>query len=91
MNLHIRHKRRREEEDAYHMRLREQITNILRIHFRFREEHFRQIAGVMRNTNRLRALNEKIGMLWDHLGNAKCEVKDVTLWALTSIRNAFPD
>ena len=91
MNLHIRQKRRREEEDAYHMRLKEQITNILRMHFRFREEHFRQIEGVMRNGNRLKALNEKIGMLWGHLDKSKGEVKDVTLWALTSIRNAFPD
>jgi hypothetical protein len=91
INLYIHQKRNRQDEDLLYMRLREQITKILRMHFRFREEHFRQIEGVMRNGNRLKALNEKIGMLWSHLDKSKGEVNDVTLWALASIRNAFPD
>ncbi len=89
MNLHIHHRRRREEEEIYHMRLREQIVNILRIRFRFKEEHFRSIEGVLRDNGKLRALNEKVGMLWGLLDDPSNQVRDETAWAVASIRSAF--
>jgi plasmid replication initiation protein len=89
MNLHIQHRRRREEEEIYHMRLREQIVNILRIRFRFKEEHFRSIEGVLRDNGKLRALNEKVGMLWGLLDNPSNQVRDETAWAVASIQSAF--
>ena len=89
MNLHIQHRRRREEEEIYHMRLREQIVNILRIRFRFKEEHFRSIEGVLRDNGKLRALNEKVGMLWGLLDDPSNQVRDETAWAVASIQSAF--
>jgi hypothetical protein len=89
-SIQILHHRRQAEQAEHIMRLREQATNILRIRFRFREEHFRQISGILSQDALVKPLNEKLGMLWQWHDDHPHEVRDVPGWVLASLFNAFP-
>jgi hypothetical protein len=71
------------------MRIREQVTNILRIRFGFREDHFRQIGDLLADDSRLRELNGKVGELWSMLDRRNDEITNTPAWALQSLKQAF--
>ena len=89
LTLLIKLRRNREQENHINMQLREQVGNILRIRFGFKDEHFQQIRLWMENTDSLRALNEKVGYLWQYLNNHPGKVSNIPLWTVSGTRKLF--
>jgi len=87
----IQQRRQLEERRALTMRLREQVSNILRIRFGWKPEQFRHIAHRLDDEDSVRALNEKVGRLWHFLDQHPQEVHDIPQWSLTAILNALED
>jgi len=73
------------EMELIHLRLREQLTNILRIRFGWKNEHFQRIGPMLDDPSSVRELNEKVGRLWHFLDLHPEEVRDIPKWSLTAI------
>jgi hypothetical protein len=82
----IQHRKNREQEERIHMQLREQLINILRIRFGFKEEHFRKIQHALNDTARIRPMNEKVGYLWQYLDQHPGEVRNIPEWMISSLQ-----
>jgi plasmid replication initiation protein len=82
----IQHKTEKEQE-LINIRLREQVTNILRIRFGWKQEHFQQITKLLENPDQLRILNDKVGQLWQFLDQHPTEVRNITFWSYSAIVN----
>jgi len=64
LNFAIKHRKTIHQEEQNNLRLKEQLVNILRIRFGFKEEQFRQIMPILENPMNLRPLNLKLAELW---------------------------
>jgi len=83
----IRHRKSQEQEDQLVMRLREQVTNILRIRFGFRQEEFARIQPLLQEADQVRKINERVGYLWQYLSEHPGEVNHPKGWALSALLN----
>jgi len=83
----IRHRASREQDQLLTMRLREQVTNILRIRFGFRQEEFARIMPLLQEPEQVRKVNERVGFLWQYLDEHPGEVTHPQGWALSALLN----
>jgi hypothetical protein len=80
----IKHKTEKEQE-LINLRLREQVTNILRIRFGWKQEHFQHITKMLENPDQLRLLNEKVGRLWQYLDQNSGKIANNLTWSFNAI------
>lgn len=81
----IRQKKNKEAEDMIIMQLREQIQQILRIRFRWKEDQFQQIRHLLNDERCLRSLNEKIARLWQYHDQFPEEIRNLQQWSLSAL------
>jgi hypothetical protein len=87
----IRQRRQLEERRELTMRLREQVTNILRIRFGWKPEQFSHIVHRLEDEDSVRAINEKVGRLWHFLDQHPQKVHDIPHWSLKAVLNAMEE
>jgi Initiator Replication protein len=85
LNLRIIQHKSEKEQELINLRLREQVTNILRIRFGWKPEHFQKISQMLEDPNRLRELNDHIGRLWHFLDQHPEQVQNYTNWSFSAI------
>jgi Initiator Replication protein len=81
----IREQKNRETEESIIMKLRDQIEQVLRIRFKWKEEQFQQIRHLLHDPKNLRFLNEKIARLWRFHDQNTNEVKHLAQWSLSAL------
>ena len=85
VNFAIKQKLTVKKEQEINLKLREQITNILRIRCGFQQEHFSRIQNILSDEKTLRHLNEKVAALWDALDRRPGEIINIPNWTIESI------
>jgi plasmid replication initiation protein len=89
LNFAIKHRKSVKQVCEMNLRIRDQVVNILRIRFGFREEHFKVIARLLADDSMLRLLNQKVGELWTILDQRSYDIRNVPAWALAAIMDKF--
>jgi plasmid replication initiation protein len=85
LNFRIIQRKNEKEQEQINLRLREQVTNILRIRFGWKQEHFQQITNMLEDPDRLRLLNDHIGRLWHFMDNHPDEVRNIPNWSFSAL------
>lgn len=89
LNFAIKHRKTQHQEDQTNLQLKEQLVNILRIRFGFKDEQFRQIMPILENPMNLRPLNLKVAELWQTLDDKRESILYPPQWTVTSLLNVF--
>jgi plasmid replication initiation protein len=85
LNFRIIQRKEQKEQEQINLRLREQVTNILRIRFGWKQEYFQKITPMLENPDRLRLLNEQIGRLWHFVDHHPEEVRNIPNWSFSAL------
>jgi plasmid replication initiation protein len=89
LNFAIKHRKTVCQDEQNNLRLKEQLVNILRIRFGFKEEQFRQIMPILENPLNLRPLNLKVAELWQILDEKRESIIHPPQWTVASLLNVF--
>jgi plasmid replication initiation protein len=85
LNFRIIQRKNEKDQEQINLRLREQVTNILRIRFGWKQEYFQKITPMLENPARLRLLNEQIGRLWQFIDQHPEEVRNIPNWSFSAL------
>ena len=81
----ILQKKNKEAEELVIMQLREQIQQVLRIRFRWKEDQFQEIRHLLTDERCLRRINEKIARLWQYHDQFPDEIRNLPQWSLSAL------
>lgn len=88
-NFAIKNRVSQKQEEQANIKVREQLVNILRIRFGFKEDQFQQIMPILDNPLNLRPLNLKVAELWQKLDEKREGIYSPAQWAVASLLNVF--
>jgi hypothetical protein len=81
----IRQKKNQRAEEEVVMKLRDQIEQVLRIRFKWKDEQFQQIHHLLHDPKNLRSLNEKIARLWGFHDQHPDQIHHLAQWSLSAL------
>jgi hypothetical protein len=83
--FYIRERKNQKAEEDITMKLRDQIEQVLRIRFKWKEEQFQQIHHLLHDPKHLRFLNEKIARLWGFHDQHPDRIHHLAQWSLSAL------
>jgi len=93
-NFIIKHRKTLHEEEVHLIKLREDTVNLLRQHFKFKDEHFAEIQFLLHDLKRIQALRAKITDLVriiQERNSTSDKIVSVPKWTVASLLNEFPN
>ena len=85
VNFAIKTRLSQKKQQEVILMIREQVVNILRMRFGFREEHFKQIRELLADDSSVKRVNEKVGELWSILDSRNGEISNIPAWTLEAL------